>query len=136
MYPPDAVVVAYRYPAGSAGGVGFGEYVAESRPERVFVKVALLIFTPVRSVPDMSVFVKFASCRFTRGPTTYPPLIDDVMRRYGSVKITLDGTVLIMRPVRVFVKFTFVKLTPSMYVNEISVFVKSAPLKSMYGPMM
>ena len=136
MYPPDAVVVAYRYPAGSAGGVGLGPYVAESIPERMFVSAAPLIFTPVKSVFEMSVFVKLASCKFTRGPTTYPPLSDDVMRRYGAVKITLAGVELIMRPVRVFVKFTFEKLMPSTCVNEISVFAKSAPLKSMPGPIM
>ena len=136
MYPPDAVVVAYRYPAGSAGEVGLGPYVAESRPDRMFVSAAPLIFAPVKSVFEMSVFVKFASCKFTRGPTTYPPLSDDVMRRYGAVNITLAGVELIMRPVRVFVKFTFEKLTPSTFVNEISVSAKSAPLKSMPGPIM
>ena len=136
MYPPDAAVVAYRYPAGRMGVVGLAPYVAESRPDRIFISVALLIFAPVKSVPEISVFVKFAFCKFTRGPTTYPPLSDDVMRRYGAVNITLAGVALIMRPVRVFVKFAFEKFTPSTFVNEISAPDKSAPLKSIPGPIM
>ena len=103
----------------------------------VLVNDAFVKFTPVSTVFDMSVNAKFAPDMFTLGPIMYPPLRVDIINLYGEVKTVGDGDALelINLPVIVFVKFAFVKLTPSTRTNEMSVFLKFAPLKSMFGPI-
>jgi hypothetical protein len=111
--------------------------VAVSRPVLVLVNDAFVKFTPVRTVFDISVNAKFAPVIFTLGPTMYPPLRVDIISLYGDVRTVGDGDALdpINLPVIVFVKFAFVKLTPSTRTNEMSVFLKFAPLRSMFGPI-
>ena len=110
--------------------------IVKSPPVRIFVNVALPRFTPVSTVFDISVFVRFASCIFTYGPTMYPPLIDDRISRYGDG--SMGGACVgetSNRPECVFVKFTFVKFISSIRVNDMSVFERFAPLRSMRGPI-
>ena len=111
--------------------------MAVRRPVLVLVNDAFVKFTPVRTVFDMSVNAKLAPVIFTLGPTMYPPLRVDIISRYGCVKMVGNalGCDWVIRPVIVFVKFAFVKLTPSTRTNEISVSLKFAPLKSIFGPI-
>ena len=87
---------------------------------------------------EISVSVKFASTKFALGPMMYPPLSVLKITRYGVEKTggvpDGDGRTC-NRPDFVFVKFTFVKLIPSTKTNDMSVFVKLAPLKSILEPM-
>ena len=106
----------------------------------MFVNTALLRLTPVKSVFEISVSVKSAVSIFTRGPIMYAPVCAETIRRYGGVSIVL---VLISRAayptscsVRAFVKFTFVRFTPTTFVvGGKYVFAKFAPLKSIFGPI-
>ena len=112
--------------------------MAVSRPVLVLVNDAFVKFTPVSTVFDISVNAKFAPVIFTLGPTMYPPLRVDIISLYGDVRTVGDADAaleIINLPVIVFVKFAFVKFTPSTRTNEMSVFLKFAPLKSMFGPI-
>jgi hypothetical protein len=143
MYPPESVETTYLYSGGRVGIKFDGDTVMP--PDRMLYMFAFERFAPARNVDEISVFVKFASLKFTLGPIIYPPLTLLKISRYvvgentiGCIgeSISAVGAVRTKSlPDFVFVKFTFVKFTPSTYTNDMSLFKKFAPLKSILGPI-